>query len=142
MPVDRSGIDQRLEDQNVHHWEVGGSIEIGWPDHGIAARAYEIVEAELLGKVFRGRVTDGSRQGGFLVIFDCPEVVMEQLAEQATHSTGFRVIVSGLRCSIDGATLRSFDYEWYPTPEFAERPSLLARTLAGLLAEMQNKPDA
>ncbi len=123
----------------MHHWEVGGSIDIGWPDHGIAARSYEIVESQVLGQVFRGRVTDGSRQGGFLVIFDCPEVVMEQLAEQATHATGFKVIVSSLRCSIDGTTLRSFDYEWYPTPEYAERPSLLASTLARLLGDMQGK---
>lgn len=121
----------------MHHWEVGGPISIGWPDQGIPVKTYEIVELELLGKVFRGRVTDGKRQGGFLVIFECPEVVLEQLAEQATHAAGFKVIVSSLRCSVDGVVLRSFDYEWYPTPEFAERPSLLARTLAGLLEDMQ-----
>ncbi len=121
----------------MHHWEVGGPISIGWPDQGIPVKTYEIVELELLGKVFRGRVTDGKRQGGFLVIFECPEVVLEQLAEQATHAVGFKVIVSSLRCSVDGVVLRSFDYEWYPTPEFAERPSLLARTLAGLLEDMQ-----
>ena len=121
----------------MHHWEVGGPISIGWPDQRIPVKTYEIVELELLGKVFRGRVTDGKRQGGFLVIFECPEVVLEQLAEQATHAVGFKVIVSSLRCSVDGVVLRSFDYEWYPTPEFAERPSLLARTLAGLLEDMQ-----
>ncbi|MCH8744288.1 MAG: hypothetical protein IIB31_01420 [Chloroflexi bacterium] len=121
----------------MHHWEVGGPISIGWPDQGVPVKTYEIVELELLGKVFRGRVTDGKRQGGFLVIFECPEVVLEQLAEQATHAVGFKVIVSSLRCSVDGVVLRSFDYEWYPTPEFAERPSLLARTLAGLLEDMQ-----
>ena len=121
----------------MHHWEVGGPISIGWPDQGIPVKTYEIVELELLGKVFRGRVTDGKRQGGFLVIFECPEVVLEQVAEQATHAAGFKVIVSSLRCSVDGVVLRSFDYEWYPTPEFAERPSLLARTLAGLLEDMQ-----
>ncbi len=121
----------------MHHWEIGGPIRIGWPDQGVPDKTYEIVELELLGKVLRGRVTDGKRQGGFLVIFECPEVVLEQLAEQATHVTGFKVIVSSLRCSVDGVVLRSFDYEWYPTPEFAERPSLLARTLAGLLEEMQ-----
>ena len=121
----------------MHHWGVGGPISIGWPDQGIPVKTYEIVELELLGKVFRGRVTDGKRQGGFLVIFECPEVVLEQLAEQATHAVGFKVIVSSLRCSVDGVVLRSFDYEWYPTPEFAERPSLLARTLAGLLEDMQ-----
>ena len=121
----------------MHHWEVGGPISIGWPDQGVPVKTYEIVELELLGKVFRGRVTDGKRQGGFLVIFECPEVVLEQLAEQATHAVGFKVIVSSLRCSVDGVVLRSFDYEWYTTPEFAERPSLLARTLAGLLEDMQ-----
>ena len=124
----------------MHHWEVGGTISIGWPDQGVPAKAYEIVECESLGKVLRGRVTDGKRQGGFLVIYDCPEVVLEQLAEQATHATGFKVIVSSLRCSVDGTLLRSFDYEWYPTPEFADRPSLLARTLARLLENMQGNP--
>ena len=124
----------------MHHWEVGGAISIGWPDQGVPAKTYEIVECEPLGKVLRGRVTDGKRQGGFLVIYDCPEVVLEQLAEQATHATGFKVIVSSLRCSVDGTLLRSFDYEWYPTPEFAERPSLLARTLARLLENMRGNP--
>ena len=124
----------------MHHWEVGGAISIGWPDQGVPAKAYEIVECESLGKVLRGRVTDGKRQGGFLVIYDCPEVVLEQLAEQATHATGFKVIVSSLRCSVDGTLLRSFDYEWYPTPKFADRPSLLARTLAKLLENMQGNP--
>jgi len=124
----------------MHHWEVGGTISIGWPDQGVPAKTYKIVECEPLGKVLRGRVTDGKRQGGFLVIYDCPEVVLEQLAEQATHATGFKVIVSSLRCSVDGTLLRSFDYEWYPTPEFADRPSLLARTLARLLENMQGNP--
>ena len=121
----------------MHHWEVGGPISIGWPDQGIADATYEIVEFEQLGEVFRARVTDGNKQGGFLVIYECPDVVLEQLAEQATHATGFKVIVSSLRCRVDGTVLRSFDYEWYPTPEFAERPSLLARTLAELLRGMQ-----
>ena len=125
----------------MHHWEVGGPITIGWPDQGVPAKTYEIVELELLGKVFRGRVTDGNRQGGFLVIFNTPEVVLEQLAEQATHETGFKVIVSGLRCTVDGVPLRSFDYEWYPTPEYAERPSHLARTLASLMEKVQGSPD-
>jgi hypothetical protein len=121
----------------LHHWEVGGPISIGWPDQGIAAKTYTIVEFDLLGKVFRARVTDGERQGGFLVIYECPDVVLEQLAEQATSAVGFKVIVSSLRCSIDGVVLRSFDYEWYPTPEFEERPGLLATTLASLLEKMQ-----
>ncbi len=116
----------------MHHWAVGGDIYIGWPDHGVAERRYTIVELDLFGKVLRGRVTDGERQGGFMVIFDCPDVILEQLAEQATGAVGFRVIVSNLRTSIDGAVVRSFDYEWYPTPEYAERPHALATALAGL----------
>jgi hypothetical protein len=122
----------------MHHWEKGGPISIGWPDHDVPEREYTIVEIERLGQVFRGRVTDGKKQGGFLVVFDCPEVVLEMLAEQATSRLGFKVIVSNLRCSIEGTVLRSFDYEWYPTPEFAGRPSDLARTVAETLDEMRN----
>ena len=54
----------------MHHWEVGGTINIGGPDYGISDKQYEIVEFQSLGKVFRARVTDGGIQGGFLVIFD------------------------------------------------------------------------
>jgi len=90
-----------------------------------------------LGQVFRGRVTDGKKEGGFLVVFDCPEVVLEMLAEQASNRLGFKVIVSNLRCSIEGTILRSFDYEWYPTPEFADRPSDLARTISEALEKMR-----
>ena len=122
----------------MHHWEKGGPISIGWPDHNVPEREYTIVEMERLGQVFRGRVTDGKKEGGFLVVFDCPEVVLEMLAEQATARLGFKVIVSNLRCSIEGNVLRSFDYEWYPTPEFAERPGNLARTIAEALNEMRN----
>ena len=100
--------------------------------------SYEILEIEKHGRELRARVTDGNKQGGFLVIQDCPEVVLEQLAESASARTGFKVIVSNLRCSIDGVIFRSFDYEWYPTPEFAERPSLLARTLAELYDDLRN----
>ena len=121
----------------MHHWEKGGPISIGWPDHNVPEREYTIVEVELLGQVFRGRVTDGKKEGGFLVVFDCPEVVLEMLAEQATSRLGFKVIVSNLRCSIEGTILRSFDYEWYPTPEFADRPSDLARTISETLKEMR-----
>jgi hypothetical protein len=121
----------------MHHWEKGGPISIGWPDHDAPEREYTIVEVELLGQVFRGRVTDGKKEGGFLVVFDCPEVVLEMLAEQATSRLGFKVIVSNLRCSIEGTILRSFDYEWYPTPEFADRPSNLARTISETLEEMR-----
>ena len=122
----------------MHHWEKGGPISIGWPDHDVPEREYTIVEVQRLGQVFRGRVTDGKKEGGFLVVFDCPEAVLEQLAEQATQKLGFKVIVSSLRCSIEGTVLRSFDYEWYPTPEFASRPSDLAHTIAETLDEMRN----
>ena len=120
----------------MHHWNVGGDIYIGWPDHGAEERRYTIVDVDLFGKVFRARVTDGQRQGGFMVIFDCPNIVLEQLAEQATHALGFRVIVSSLRTSIEGNIVRSFDYEWYPTPEYEERPHALATTLASLYNEI------
>ena len=120
----------------MHHWNVGGDIYIGWPDHGAEERRYTIVDVDLFGKVFRARVTDGQRQGGFMVIFDCPDIVLEQLAEQASHALGFRVIVSSLRTSIEGNIVRSFDYEWYPTPEYEERPHALATTLASLYNEI------
>ncbi len=120
----------------MHHWNVGGDIYIGWPDHGAAERRYTIVDVDLFGKVFRARVTDGQRQGGFMVIFDCPNIVLEQLAEQASDALGFRVIVSSLRTSIEGNIVRSFDYEWYPTPEYEERPHALATTLASLYNEI------
>ena len=71
-------------------------------------------------------------------MFDCPEVVLEMLAERATSKLGFKVIVSNLRCSIEGTILRSFDYEWYPTPEFADRPSHLARAISETLEEMRS----
>ena len=120
----------------MHHWAVGGDIYIGWPDHGAEERRYTIVEMDLSGKVFRGRVTNGQRQGGFMVIFDCPNVILEQLAEQASNVVGFRVIVSNLRTSIDGVVVRSFDYEWHPTTEFAERPHALATALATLYEDI------
>ncbi len=121
---------------------IGDAINIGWPDFGRREQAFTIVDLDQLGQVFRARVTDGERQGGFLVIYDCPDVVLEQLAEQATNAVGFRVIVSSLRCSVDGEVLRSFDYEWYPTPEFAERPRQLAQALAGLLDDMRGGSDS
>ena len=120
----------------MHHWEIGGPISIGWPDHDVPERQYTIVEVEKLGQVFRSRVSDGKKEGGFLVVFDCPDVVLEMLAEKATQRLGFKVIVSNLRCSIEGNVLRSFDYEWYPTPEFANRPSDLSRTIAESLLSL------
>ena len=125
----------------MHHWEVGGTINIGWPDHGILERPYTLVEVDQHGQVFRARVTDGRKEGGFLVVYDCPDVVLEILSEQATQTVGFKVIVSSLRCSIDGIVLRSFDYEWYPTPEYAKRPSLLTRTIADSLEAMRNQKE-
>ena len=121
----------------MHHWEIGGPISIGWPDHDVPEREYTIVEVEKLGQVFRSRVSDGKKEGGFLVVFDCPDIVLEMLAEKATQRLGFKVIVSNLRCSIEGNVLRSFDYEWYPTPEFANRPSDLSRTIAESLEDMR-----
>ena len=121
----------------MHHWEIGGPIRIGWPDHDVPEREYTIVEVEKLGQVFRSRVTDGKKEGGFLVVFDCPEVVLEMLADRATERLGFKIIVSNLRCSIEGKILRSFDYEWYPTPEFAQRPSDLTTAIAETLDEMK-----
>ena len=121
----------------MHHWEIGGPISIGWPDHDVPEREYTIVEVEKRGQVFRSRVSDGKKEGGFLVVFDCPDVVLEMLAEKATQRLGFKVIVSNLRCSIEGTVLRSFDYEWYPTPEFANRPSDLSRTIAESLEDMR-----
>ena len=122
----------------MHHWEVGGTIGIGWPDHGVDERDYTIVEFDRFGQVFRGRVTDGQKQGGFLVVFECPDVVLEMLAERATQKLGFRVVVSNLKCSIEGSVLRSFDYEWHPTPEFADRPGALARAIAESLESMRH----
>ncbi len=122
--------------------QLGDTINIGWPDFGRPEQTFTIVDLDQLGQVFRVRVTDGERQGGFLVIYDCPDVVLEQLAEQASNEVGFRVIVSSLRCSVDGEVLRSFDYEWYPTPEYAERPRQLALALAALLSSMGGNTDA
>ena len=125
----------------MHHWQVGGSINIGWPDFDVPERSYTIVEYEQYGQVFRARVTDGNKEGGFLVVYECPDVVLEMLAEQATQATGCKIIVSNLRCSIDGTVLRSFDYEWYPTPGYAHRPSAMTRAIADSLAAMRGHRD-
>ena len=121
----------------MHHWQVGGTINIGWPDFGIPERAYTIVDFQLEGQVFRARVTDGNKEGGFLVVYDCPDVVLELLAEEATRASGYKIVVSNLRCSVDGTVLRSFDYEWYPTPEYEERPASLTRAIAESLTAMR-----
>lgn len=121
----------------MHHWEVGGAINIGWPDFPTPEQEYTLIAVDLHGQVFRARVTDGQKEGGFLVVMDCPEVVLEMLAEQAKQVLDFKTVVSSLRYSIDGMLLRSFDYEWYPTPEYATRPSLLTKTIADALASMR-----
>ena len=74
--------------------------------------------------MFRARVTDGRKEGGFLVVYDCPDVVLEMLAEQATRYMGFKVIISSLRCSIDSTVLRSFDYEGtlHPNMQTGRKP--------------------
>ena len=125
----------------MHHWQVGGTINIGWPDFGVPEQSYTIVEYEQYGQVFRARVTDGNKEGGFLVVYECPDVVLEMLDEQATQATGFKIVVSSLRCSIDGTVLRSFDYEWYPTAEYAHRPSALTQAIAESLASMRGRRD-
>ena len=121
----------------MHHWELGRPINIGWPDFSVPEREYTLVEVDLQGQVFQGRVTDGQKEGGFLVVLDCPEVVLEMLAEQANQVLDFKTVVSSLRCSIDGMLLRSFDYEWHPTAEYETRPSLLTKTIADSLTAMR-----
>jgi len=127
----------------MHHWQVGQIIHIGWPDFDVPEAPYSLVEFDLFGPVFRARVADAQgRKGGFLVAYHCPDVVLEMLAEQATEALGFKVIASSLRCSVEGTILRSFDYAWYPTPEYAQRPGLVARTIADLLAAMRRPREA
>ena len=92
-----------------------------------------------LGESLTGESYRWGKAGGFLVIFDCPDVVLEEIANQATQHVGFKVILSSLRCRIDGTVLRSFDYEWYPTPAYEERPSLLASTVSDLFKKIQGK---
>jgi hypothetical protein len=119
-------------------WEIGERVDIGWPDFGRPPASYEVVDVDNFGQVVRARVQDGSgRQGGFLVVYDEDDSVLETLAKEATEALGFPVVVSRLSCSIDGAVLRSFDYEWWPTPEYAGRPRLLARTISSLLKRMK-----
>jgi hypothetical protein len=121
----------------------GWAIHIGWPDYNPPEKSFTIVEFELLGKVFRARVTDGRRQGGFLVVYDCPEPV----PERPDVSGPLRPWGSRWRSLACGAASTApcsagFDYQWYPTPECAHRPSLLARTIADLLAVLQERGEA
>ncbi len=119
-------------------WEIGEQVKIGWPDFGRPPVPYEVVDVDNFGQVVRARVQDGSGcQGGFLVVYDEDDSVLERLAEEASGALGFTVVVSELNCSIDGTVLRSFDYPWWPTLEYAERPRLLARTISSLLKRMK-----
>ena len=119
-------------------WEIGERVDIGWPDFGRPPVSYEVVDVDDFGQVVRARVQDESgRQGGFLVVYDEDDSVLELLARKASAALGFPVVVSELNCSIDGTVLRSFDYEWWPTPDYAERPRLLARTISVLLERMK-----
>ena len=121
-------------------WEIGDRVYVGWPDHGRPPRSYQVIEVDRSGPVVRARVSDESgKQGGFLVVYDCPDNALETLASKATDALGFEVAASGLRCSIDGTILRSFDYEWWPTPEFAGRPRFIVEAVAKALEEMRER---
>ena len=118
-------------------WEVGDRVYVGWPDHQRQPVPYEVIEVDRSGSVVRVRVQDDSgRQGGFLVIPDLPDDKLESLAEEATRRLGFEVTAPDLRCSLDGKVLRSFDYEWWPTLEYKDRPRMIVETLAKLVDEM------
>jgi len=121
-------------------WEVGELIHIGWPDFSRPPMPYEVVGIDRFGPVVRARVKDSlGREGGFLVVYGCPDSALNSIAKEATNTLGFPVTVPELRCSINGAILRSFDYEWWPTPEFAKRPRLIAKTIANVFAAMKAK---
>ena len=118
-------------------WEVGDRVYVGWPDHQRRPVPYEVIEVDRSGPVVRVRVQDGSgRQGGFLVILDFPDDKLDFLAEEATRRLGYEVTAPDLRCSLDGKVLRSFDYEWWPTPEYKDRPRKIVETLAKVVEEM------
>ena len=117
-------------------WEVGDRVYVGWPDHQRRPAPYEVIEVDRSGPVVRVRVQDGSgRQGGFLVILDFPDDKLDFLAEEATRRLGYEVTAPDLRCSLDGKVLRSFDYEWWPTPEYKDRPRMIVETLAKVVEE-------
>ena len=88
----------------------------------------------------RARVRDDQgKEGGYLVAYGYPDTVLEKVAGEATGLLGFSVTLPPLRCSINGAILRSFDYEWWPTPEYADRPRLVLDTIADLLGATNNR---
>ena len=136
-----TGTQYLLDDQlEQGMWEIGETVHIGWPDFGRPPQLYEVVEVDRSGPVVRVRVRDHpGNQGGFLVVYGCPDSMLEKLATAATGFLGFPVTVPPLRCSMNGAILRSFDYEWWPTPEYAERPRLIVETIANLLDAMKKR---
>ncbi len=73
------------------------------------------------------------------MILRVPDDKLDFLAEEATRHLGFQVTAPDLRCSLDGKVLRSFDYEWWPTPEYRERPRMIVETLAKVVEEMRNR---
>ena len=118
-------------------WEVGDRVYVGWPDHERRPVPYEVIEVDQSGPVVRVRVQDSSgRQGGFLVALGVHDDKLDSLAEEATRRLGYDVTAPDLRCSLDGRTLRSFDYEWWPTPEYEDRPRTIVEILAQLVEEM------
>lgn len=124
-------------------WEVGDRVYVGWPDHQRRPVPYEVIEVDSSGPVVRVRVQDSSgRQGGFLVIPDFPDDKLDSLAEEATRRLGFEVTAPDLKCSLDGKVLRSFDYEWWPTPEYKDRPRTIVETLAKVVEEMGSTGEA
>ena len=121
-------------------WEIGETVHIGWPDFGRPPLPYQVVELDRRGPVVRARLRDGQgKEGGFLVAYGYPDRVLEKVAGEATSLLGFPVTLPPLRCSINGAILRSFDYEWWPTPEYADRPRLILDTIADLLEAGKKK---
>ena len=123
-------------------WEVGDRVYVGWPDHQRRPQPYEVIEVDHSGQVVRVRVQDDSgRQGGFLVIPGFPDEKLDSLAEEATRRLGFEVTTPDLRCSLDGKVLRSFDYEWWPTPEYKDRPRKIVETLAEIVEEMRGSDE-
>lgn len=116
-------------------WKIGDKISIGWPDHGRPPESYKLVDVQIAGRVFRGRVTDGQREGGFLIIVECPDVALEQIAEDVTTIVGYKVIPSSLRCSIDSEIFRSLDYERHPNQDCIDRPYNLTVTVSEVVSK-------